>query len=159
MANEPDLNPPEDEFSPAMRAAFDSYPSPQPDANFDARFWRELDARKNRYRGLSGLLRRIVEVEIEGMAVWRLGLSALGGSGTCALGFALLGAFSAPGALQQVAPLPLSSVPTATPATASRYARQLWDETARPPHRVRVPAKARPQIKGDLSCVFASHWA
>lgn len=160
MANKPEFNSPE-EFSPQIRAAFDSYPSPRPDAGFDARFWRELDARKNRYRGLRGLWRRVVEVEIEGVAVWRLGASTLGGSGTFALGFALLGALSAPRAVSSVPlPLPPNSVPSGAPGTAQRFARELLDEAARPVQRVRQKARSQHSTAGGFSCVpFASDLA
>ena len=146
----------DDEFAPAIRAAFDSYPSPKPDAAFDARFWRELDARQNRYRGFAGFWLRVVEVEIEGVAVWRLGLSTLGGSGTFALGFALLGALSAPRAV--VAPVPLSpfSVPTSAPGNAPRYAREL-ELDARP---LTLPKSRRQPILKGVSCArLASNWA
>ena len=84
-------NEPTEEFSPEIRAAFDDYPFPVADADFDARFWRELDTRQSRYRGFGGLLRRLIEVEIEGIAVWRLGVALFGVRGElCGLGVALL---------------------------------------------------------------------
>jgi len=142
-----------EEFPSSIRAAFGSYYTPKPDAEFDARFWRELDARKNRYRGFAGFWRRLIEVEIEGVAVWRLGCSALGGSGSFALVFAVFGALSSP---QATAPLPLPplpSVPTAAPGTAIRYARQ-WDNeliashnATKKTHRARKPAS-----QGGISC-------
>jgi len=138
---------------PSIRAAFGTYPTPKPDAAFDARFWRELEARRNRYRGFAGFWRRLIEVEIEGVAVWRLGCSALGGSGSFALVFAVLGAFSS---LQAAAPLPLPplpSVPTAAPGTAVRYARQ-WDNELIASHSAtkKTHHSRKPNIKGGFSC-------
>lgn len=118
MANEPE------ERAPELRALFDSYPQPTADAAFDARFWRELDARRNRYRGIAGLLRRLVEVEIEGVALWRLGFSLFGGAAACALGVALL---SLGGAAPTTAPPQIAAV-AEEPSMFSRYARQPWDD-------------------------------
>ena len=145
-----------DLLSPDIRAAFHEYPRPKASEGFDARFWSELDTRQNRYRGFVGFWRRLLEVEIEGVAVWRLGLSTLGGSGTFALGFALLGAFSAPYAKISSSPaLPLPSVPTASPL----YARELWDDTLRLEHQSKPPIRSNP-LQGGVSCLnLNAGWA
>ncbi len=145
MANEPE------ELAPELRALFDNYPRPTANAQFDARFWRELDARRHRYRGLVGFARRLIEIEIEGIAVWRLGLSLFGGAAVCALGVALLslGASPTPQLAPQIART--EQIPSAMP----RYAREL-DERA---WRTRA-APSAPVKKEVSSCDFsAKDWA
>ena len=139
-----------------IRAAFQAYPRPKASSDFDERFWRELDARQYRYRGLIGFCRRVLEVEIEGVAIWRLGLSTLGGSGTFALGFVLLEAFSTPHPSIPTTPvLPFPSAPTTSP----RYAREVWDETLRPARQAQRKIQSKP-LQGGVSCqTFASDWA
>ncbi len=155
-------NSPEEEFSPAIRAAFDSYPAPKPDAEFDARFWRELDARKNRYRGFKGFWRRVVEVEIEGVTVWRLGVSTLSGGVLCLL---VLGI-----GLQFWAPQSVSASPS--PTTVARVPRagmfafslrqgilqdDLWPDEKQKP----FASSRRPTLQGDnFSCTRSNApWA
>lgn len=149
MANEPE------ELLPELRALFDSYPQPNGDAQFDARFWRELDARQNRYRGLPGFARRLVEVEIEGIAVWRLGLSLFGGAAVCALGVTLLSLSATPTnqAPSQIAEMPLD------PLASPRFARELWDERDFGyPARVPIaPRREQPKGKEEFSCVSFAH--
>jgi hypothetical protein len=60
----------ESKFPDEIRAAFESYPQPRTSREFDAQFWKNLDARRGRYRGFAGFLRRLWEIEIEGVAVW-----------------------------------------------------------------------------------------
>ena len=152
MANEPE------DFSPELRALFEAYPQPSGDADFDARFWRELDARRNRYRGFGGVLRRLIEVEIEGIAVWRLGFSLFGGAATCALGVALLSLSASPTPTASPAPrVAETEMPTAMP----RYARELWDD-----HNWQRPARDLPDLpaprapkspaKEEFSCVSSA---
>jgi len=116
-------------WSRAIRAAFDSYPQPKPDAAFDARFWRALPARRARYRGVGGFLRRLLEVEIEGVAVWRLGASMLGGAAFCAVGMGICGARVSPLPPPDAAPVALAAnrIPNAGP----RFARSLPLDGAR----------------------------
>ena len=148
MANEPE------ELAPELRALFDDYPLPTGDAAFDARFWRELDARKNRYRGLSGILRRLVEIEIEGIAVWRLGLSLFGGAAVCGLGVAIL-SLSAPTQSQPAPQIALEQIPSAMP----RYARG-WDERVLWPEKPApvAPKSAVPQEVSSCAS-SANGWA
>ncbi len=159
MANKSE---PLEEFSPVIRAAFDAYPTPEPGAEFDARFWRELDARKNRYRGFAGFWRRLVEVEIEGVAVWRLGFSGLGGAAFCALGFTVLSLGSSPPA-SPARPPRVAFAPDSA-LLAPRFARDLWDEDEAPLRR-RPPVspahpKRGPSQQEEISCVsFAKEWA
>ena len=144
MENNPEPLPPE------LRAAFDDYPRPVGDAQFDAKFWRELDNRRNRYRGVAGVVRRLVEVEIEGIAVWRLGAALFGGAAVCAIGVALLSLGSAPLAPTTSAPIvaELEQIPTAMP----RYAREMdaWTNRPQPAIEPRVPAKKEVSLCDSL---------
>ena len=78
------------DLPPEIQAAFDAYPKPGTPLGFEARFWAHYADRRGRYRGLVGWLRRLVEVEIEGVAVWRLAASTLSGGALCALLVGLL---------------------------------------------------------------------
>ena len=141
-----------EEFPSEIRAAFDAYPRPTGNDEFDARFWRELDSRQNRYRGIIGVTRRILEVEIEGIAVWRLGVALFGGAAVCGLGVALLSLSSSPLAPMQNAPL-VAQMPTNSLASP-RYARELWDDRDyeyRAPQSKFQPEK--PKAKEEISCV------
>ncbi len=149
----PDENHPE-EFPPAIRAAFDNYPRPIGDAQFDAKFWRELDARQNRYRGMTGVLRRLIEVEIEGIAVWRLGVALFSMPIVCAIGVALLNLSSSPITPTQSAPL-VAQTPL-DPFSSPRLAREFWDERD---YEYRAPAVQSEglQNKEEISCVSFAH--
>lgn len=145
---------PEPEESPELRELFANYSRPTANAAFDARFWRELDARQNRYRGLVGMTRRLIEIEIEGIAVWRLGFSLFGGAAVCGLGVALLSLGVAP---QNSTPPQIArneTVPTMMP----RYAREMWDESAWEivPRALPRPQPRQPQGKEKVSCVSSA---
>ncbi len=149
MANEPT-----EEFPPEIRAAFNEYPLPTGNAEFDAKFWRELDARQNRYRGLSGILRRIIEVEIEGIAVWRLGVALFSVPMVCAIGVALLNLSSTPLVPTQTAPL-VAQMPL-DPLSSPRFAREFWD--ARDTEYLAPKAqREKPKGKEEISCVSFAH--
>ena len=139
-------NKPNEEFPPEIRDAFDSYPRPTANAEFDAKFWRELDARRNRYRGVAGALRRLIEIEIEGIAVWRLGVALFSVPMICALGVALLNLSASPMSPTN-APLVAK-----TPFNSTRLARELLDEDD---YKYRAPkAKIeKPKAKEEISCV------
>ena len=143
-----------EEFGGEIRDAFENYPRPTANAEFDARFWRELDARRNRYRGLSGVLRRIIEVEIEGIAVWRLGVALFIVPMICALGVALLNLSSSPispiNSTPQIVQMPLD------PLSSPRYARELWD-LGDYEYRAPKPAIEKPKAKEEFSCVSVAH--
>ena len=145
----------EPEFKGELRDLFDSYPRPAGDAAFDARFWRELDARRRRYRGAWGFARRLIEIEIEGIAVWRLGFSLFGGAALCGLGVALLSlsAHPAPTAPPQIARV--EQIPTAMP----RLAREWWNEELLddPPRPMPAPRAPKPANKEEISCVSRVH--
>lgn len=151
MANETEPNEP---FSSAIRAAFDDYPRPTGDADFDAKFWRELDARQNRYRGFGGLLRRSIEVEIEGIAVWRLGVALFSVPVICAIGVALLNlnaaSLTTTTSAPQIAQMPLD------PLSSPRFAREFWDA---PDYEYRAPQAQleKPKGKEEISCVSFAH--
>ena len=140
MPNNPEPLPPD------IRAAFDNYPRPVGDAQFDAKFWRELDKRRHRYRGVAGALRRLIEVEIEGIAVWRLGAALFSVPMVCALAVALMNLGNAPLAppsAPQIAEIPLSS---------TRLARELLDEDGYP-YRAPKAKVEKPKAKEEISCV------
>ena len=145
------------EFESEIRAAFDAYPRPTANAEFDAKFWRELDARGHRYRGFAGALRRLIEVEIEGIAVWRLGLALFGGAATCAVGVALLSLASSPVTPEQNARQIAQNRAESSDAAldralcAPRYASGNWDE-APPAPKFRSPLK-----KEVSSCAWFAH--
>ncbi len=139
MQNNPEPLPPE------IRAAFDNYPRPVGGAQFDAKFWRELDARRHRYRGILGLLRRLIEVEIEGIAVWRLGAALFSVPMVCAIGVALLNWSVSP-----LAPPPNAAQIAATPLNSTRLAREWLDEGDYP---YRAPKAQKPKAKEEFSCV------
>ena len=117
------------DFPDEISAAFDSYSTPPLSPDFDARFWSNLEARRGRYRGFRGFLRRIWELEIEGVAVWRLGLSTLSGGAVCALFFGGFVLFVAPQETPRMASQPSPELPE-TPRmvfdTHSFYARE-WE--------------------------------
>ena len=136
-----------EELPPDIRAAFDNYPRPTGNDEFDARFWRELDARRNRYRGVAGVVRRVIEVEIEGIAVWRLGVALFGGAAVCGLGVALLSLSAAP-----IAPAQSAPIVAETPFDSPRYARELWGEDD---YQYIAPKATteKPKAKEEISCV------
>ena len=147
---------PKDELEPLprdAREAFANYPFPHASDGFDARFWRELDARKNRYRGFVGMLRRLVEIEIEGIAVWRLGFSMIGGAAFCALGLAMLSMRALPNSLPAPTPAsaPQVALSTDIPMNTRRFARELWDEIL--PQRPPTSGHKRQLIPKEVSCV------
>ena len=139
--------PNENELPPEIRAAFESYPHPTANADFDAKFWRELDNRRHRYRGVAGVVRRIIEVEIEGIAVWRLGAALFSVPTICALGVALLNLSSSPIVPTQSAPQ-IAEMPLNSP----RYARELWDDRDYP-YRAPQLQTEKPKAKEEISCV------
>ena len=143
-------NEPTEEFSPEIRAAFDNYPFPVADADFDARFWRELDTRQSRYRGFGGLLRRLIEVEIEGIAVWRLGVALFSVPTICAIGVALLNLNTTPLAPTTSAPI-IAQTPL-YPFSSPRFAREFWDERDYE-HRAPKAQVTKPKAKEEISCV------
>lgn len=143
----------DDELEPLpqnAQEAFANYPFPRPDNDFDARFWRELDNRKNRYRGLIGFGRRLVEIEIEGIAVWRLGFSMLGGAAFCALATGTLGARISPPISQNAANISLAA--NDIPRAAPRFARD-WPIDSAPRQKPVSPRLLNPTNKPrEVSC-------
>ena len=114
-----------EEFSPEIRAVFDDYHTPRPSRGFDERFWAQLEGRQRSYRGFSGLMRRVWELEIEGVLVWRLALSTLSGGASCALIFACALGFST----SPTAPVPRptqSEFPTSA-MTAFAFSYRDWE--------------------------------
>lgn len=151
MPNKPDF----EEFPPEIRAAFDAYPTPRPSRGFEARFWAQLEARRNRYRGFGGFLRRVWEIEIEGVAVWRLALSTLSGGASCALFFAAFALLAMPDQTPRAAPESPPDFPD-TPRMAfdarAFYARE-WEEFGFPARSKPAPQPLEiPQDGGEISC-------
>ncbi len=132
MPNKPDF----EEFPPDIQTAFNSYPSPQLSPDFEARFWTRFEARRGRYRGFSGFWRRVWEIEIEGVAVWKLLFSTFSGGAACALLFGAFALFAMPQSAPIVSEIPAPETPE-TPRMAfdSRafYAREWELEVAEPP--------------------------
>ena len=116
----------EDEFPPEIRTAFDAYPIPRPSPHFEARFWTELQARRARYRGVTGFCRRLLEIEIEGVMVWRLAASTLSGGASCALLLAFAISFSAQKSVPP-APLPQNEQPL-TARDAFAFFNRRWED-------------------------------
>lgn len=73
-----------EKFNDEIRRAIESYPRPNPPAHFDARVLAALREKREK-RGLRAALLRFWQLEIEGVAVWRLAFSGLGGAAFCAL--------------------------------------------------------------------------
>ena len=142
---------PEEEFSPEIRAVFDAYSAPRPSTGFDARFWAQLDARQNRYRGLSGWLRRVWELEIEGVLVWRLALATFSGGASCALILGLALGFSTPQSAPLLpVPLPDPELPPTTMRAFAWYRREGEDPFFRPYQPPSAPPRA-PRHGSDFS--------
>ena len=140
-------SPEEEQLPSGIRAAFDAYPRPIGNDQFDAKFWRELDNRRNRYRGVAGVARRLIEVEIEGIAVWRLGAALFGVPTICVLGFAVLSLGNA-----LLAPAPDAQQIAETRTVMPRYAREWLDEdNLQSLAPVQQPEK--PKAKEEISCV------
>ncbi len=144
----------EAEWPAPIRAAFDAYPQHAPDAAFDARFWRGLPARRARYRGFWGFLRRLVEVEIEGVAVWRLGASMLGGAAFCAVGLNVCGARVSPSPAPVAAPVALAA--NEIPHAGPRFARSPPLDGF--PLRLHAPRFSYPTDKPkEVSCTHSAN--
>lgn len=140
---------PENEFPPEIRAAFDGYSLPNPSPEFEARFWTELDARRTRYRGVFGFLRRILELEIEGVMVWRLAASTLSGGASCTLLLALALGFSTPkSAPLAPAPLPQDQRPFPAMGAFAFYNRQWEHDFFSQPQPKPAPQRAKSTKNG-----------
>ncbi len=151
-----------DEFPPDIAAAFDSYSTPPLSRDFEARFWTQFEARRGRYRGFAGFLRRLWEIEIEGVAVWRLAASTFSGGAACALFFGCFALFAMPAETPRAAPESLPEIP-ATPRMAFDarhfYARE-WEEfgLVRPP-RIAPQKRQKLENGGEISCIsFENGW-
>lgn len=139
-----------DDFPPDIAAAFDAYPTPPLSPDFETRFWAELEVRNGRYRGLGGFWRRFWELEIEGVAVWRLALSTLSGGAACALFFALFALLARPQSAPVVAKIPAPELPD-TPRMAfdaHRFYTREWEFGFAAPQTAPLPPAS-----GEISCV------
>ncbi len=144
----------EDEFPPDIAAAFDNYATPPLSRDFEAKFWTQFEARRGRYRGFAGFLRRLWEIEIEGVAVWRLALSTFSGGATCALFLACALGFSIP-QNAPIAPLPAQIPPTAMNAFA--FYRRDWEEDFLPKIQPKPAPPSAPRKGGDFSWNGSQH--
>lgn len=119
------------EFSPALKNALDAYPKIRANRGFDERFWSRLDAKRAHRRTFRGQIEAFFEIQIAGVAVWRLLGSSLAGSAFPTL--ILLFCLAAPAKTQPVAPL---AALWATPFNLRRF----WEEDAwKTPSRAVVP--------------------
>jgi hypothetical protein len=136
------------EFTPEILAAFDAYPSPSPSKGFEARFWSAMETRQSRYRGFSGFLRRVWELEIEGVMVWRLAASMLSGGASCAL---LLGLSLTKPSTIPAAPQPDSQLPVTTMKAFAFYKRDWEKDFYLPKARPKAAPPHTPHQGGDFS--------
>lgn len=142
-----------EEFSPDIAAAFDLYPTPSLSREFEAKFWSEFAARRARYRGFVGFLRRVWEIEIEGVAVWRLAASTFCGGAACALFFGFVALFATPQNAPRPAPrsVPVPETPRmafdARRFTAREWEWEFFQSQPAPTQREKSPRD------GEISCV------
>ncbi|PQV65188.1 hypothetical protein B1R32_102197 [Abditibacterium utsteinense] len=139
----------QDEFPPDIRAAFDEYSLPRPSPTFEAHFWTRLEARRTRYRGVTGFCRRMLEIEIEGVMVWRLAASTLSGGASCALLLMLALGFASPKEAP-LAPAPLPRNHETLPAMGAFafYNRQWEDDFFSQPQPKPAPQRAKSTKNG-----------
>jgi hypothetical protein len=83
----------ESAFSPALRRAINAESHMRASRGFDSQFFARLDEKRNRSRTVRGQIERLFELEVNGVAVWRLLGSSLAGSTLPALvlAFGLIG--------------------------------------------------------------------
>ena len=86
----------EHEWPAELRAAVAGYPRVSNSPQFEANFWRQMDARRARAATFQGKIERFVQVQIGGLCVWRLLGSSLAGAALPALGLCLGLVLSAP---------------------------------------------------------------
>jgi hypothetical protein len=158
MRNKEDL-----EFPPEIQEAFAAYPQPRPSRGFEARFWADFERRRGRYRGLVGFLRRMLELEIEGVMVWRLALSTLSGGVSCVLVLGLLFGFANQKTTPDL-PLPGKQMPAQIPLTPMNayafYNRDWENELLLPQQKPKLaPLKARPKGRDFSWSGSSGHWA
>lgn len=137
----------EDDFSPEILSAFDAYPAPSPSKGFEASFWSQFENRRTRYRGVIGFLRRLWELEIEGVVVWRLAASTLTGGGGGALLLGLLAGSPTPSSSSS--PLPPRPLPLVAMSSLALYNRE-WETDLYVPKPLPQSAPPHPtRQKGD----------
>ncbi|RYG62386.1 hypothetical protein EON80_23230 [bacterium] len=109
-------------FSPALRRAIESETYMRTTRGFDEQFFAKLEDKRARNRTWRGQIERLCEVEISGVAVWRLLGSGMAGSALPALVLAC--SLSSPAApATPVIPQPLLAF---TPFNQ----RKFWEEEA-----------------------------
>jgi hypothetical protein len=144
-----------EKFSPEILAAFESYPSPSPSKGFEATFWSQFETRRSRYRGLLGSLRRIWELEIEGVVVWRLAASTITGGLSCLL---VLGVLCGSTNQPPTSSLPKSpiDIPSSTPTVLAFHNREWERELAIPKAMPKTAPPRTPEKTKEFSWNISS---
>ncbi|HEX8833863.1 MAG TPA: hypothetical protein VF719_06665 [Abditibacteriaceae bacterium] len=141
----------DDKFPPDIETAFEAYSTPTLSRGFEARFWAQLEARRSRYRGIVGFMRRLWEIEIAGVAVWRLGASTFSGGALCALSIALTVGFpTSSKAPVSSAPTQEREIPSNAMSAYAFYRREWEHDLIMPPVRRHTVPKVR-SGGGDFS--------
>ena len=79
----------EHEWPDELRVAVAAYPRVVNSPQFEANFWRQLDARRAHAATFRGQCERFAQVQVGGLCVWRLLGSSLAGAAVPALGLCL----------------------------------------------------------------------
>ena len=86
----------ENQWPAELRAAVAAYPRLTNSPQFEASFWRQMDARRSHAATFRGKIEHFAQVQIGGLCVWRLLGSSLAGAALPALGLCLGLVLSAP---------------------------------------------------------------
>jgi hypothetical protein len=133
-------------FSPSLRGAIESETRMRASRSFDAQFFARLDEKRAYSRTLRGRVERFFELEVSGVAVWRLlGSGAAGG---------VLPAFVLAYSLATPAPRQAPGIPERMLGLTAFNQRRFWEEEAwKSPSRSFRFALLDPNLKfGGDSC-------
>lgn len=135
-------------FSPVLRRAIESETHMRATRSFDAQFFAKLEEKRAHSRTLRGRVERIFELEVSGVAVWRLLGSSAAGSVLPAL--VLFCSLVGP------APRAVPIAPEPTLAFIAFNQRKFWEEEAwKSPFRSFRFALLDPNFKvGGGSCAY-----
>jgi hypothetical protein len=133
-------------FSPALRRAIDSETRMRASRSFDAQFFARLEEKRAYSRTLRGRAERFFELELSGVAVWRLLGSGVAGGVLPALVLAY--------SLAGPAPRQVPVVPQPIMAFTAFNQRKFWEEEAwKSPFRSSQIALLDPHFNlGGASC-------